>query len=147
PQSLYNLLIQINSDSDESFVTHIRAYNQILAFTSLGVNLDKELANAKKGVYTFRIQGALYHQIGDLILRYNDDKPLFAQIYFYDSNLDNQLQRRQEMFPNLNADMLKELQDKLNIINPFVKQFETSGIKAKTESDNSHWRMVIHNTY
>ncbi|CAI2197384.1 19421_t:CDS:1, partial [Funneliformis geosporum] len=121
PQSLYNLLIQNNPDSDEPFVTHIRAYNQVLAFISLGVNLDKEFANAKKGVYTFRIQGALYHQIGGLIPKYNDEKPLFAQIYFYDSNLDNQLQRRQEMFPNLNADMLKELQDELNIINPFVK--------------------------
>ncbi|CAI2198355.1 7884_t:CDS:1, partial [Funneliformis geosporum] len=64
PQSLYNLLTQNNPDSDEPFVTYIRAYNQVLAFTSLCVNLDKELANAKKGVYTFRIQGALYHQIG-----------------------------------------------------------------------------------
>ncbi|CAI2183066.1 13215_t:CDS:2 [Funneliformis geosporum] len=114
-----------------------RAYNQVLAFTSLGVNLDKELANAKKEVYTFRIQGALYHQIGSLMPRYNDEKLLFAQIYFFDSNMDNQLQRRQEMFIYLNIDMLKALQDELNIINPFVNQFVTAGVKAKIESDNS----------
>ncbi|CAI2199767.1 11353_t:CDS:1, partial [Funneliformis geosporum] len=100
-----------------------------------------ELANAKKEVYTFRIQGALYHQIGGLMPRYNDEKPSFAQVYFFDSNLDNQLQRRQEMIPNLNADMLKALQDELNMINPFVNQFITAGAKAKIESNNSHWRM------
>ncbi|CAI2191666.1 1920_t:CDS:2, partial [Funneliformis geosporum] len=100
-QNLYNLLTQNNSDSDESFVTHIR-----------GVNFDKELANAKKKIYTFRIQGILYHQIGSLMPRYNDEKPLFAQIYFFDLNMDNQLQRRQKMFPNLNADMLKKQRQK-----------------------------------
>ncbi|CAI2190137.1 18133_t:CDS:1, partial [Funneliformis geosporum] len=65
-------------ESDEPFVTQIQAYNQVLAFTSLGVNLDEKLANAKEGVYTFRIQGELYHQIGDLMPKDNDKKPTFA---------------------------------------------------------------------
>ena len=38
---------------------------------------------------TFKIQGALYHQIGGLMPRDND-KQKFAQIYFYDTNLDKQ---------------------------------------------------------
>ncbi|CAI2188570.1 13698_t:CDS:1, partial [Funneliformis geosporum] len=38
-----------NLESDEPFVTQIRAYNQILTFSSLGVNLDEKLANAKEG--------------------------------------------------------------------------------------------------
>lgn len=27
-------------------------------------NIDENLPNAREGVYTFRIQGALYHRIG-----------------------------------------------------------------------------------
>ncbi|CAI2191971.1 9643_t:CDS:1, partial [Funneliformis geosporum] len=80
----------------------------------------------------------LYHQIGGLMPRDNNKKLTFAQIYFYNSNLDSQLQRRQEIFSSLNAEMLKVLQVELNIINLFVNQFVTSGIKAKNESDNSH---------
>ncbi|CAG8711926.1 11059_t:CDS:2, partial [Funneliformis mosseae] len=56
PQILYNLLTQNNSISDEPYITQIRAYNQVLTFTFLDVNLNKELANAKKEIYTFRIQ-------------------------------------------------------------------------------------------
>ena len=55
------------------------------------------LTNARKGVYTFKIQGALYHQIGGLMPRDND-KQKFAQIYFYDTNLDKQLQRNMRFF-------------------------------------------------
>ncbi|CAG8731081.1 15609_t:CDS:1, partial [Funneliformis mosseae] len=58
------------------------------------VKLDEKLANAKKRIYTFRIQDELYYQIGGLILRDDNQKPIFAQIYFYSSNIDNQLQRR-----------------------------------------------------
>ncbi|CAG8730324.1 262_t:CDS:1, partial [Funneliformis mosseae] len=58
------------------------------------VKLDEELANAKKRIYIFRIQDELYYQIGDLMLRDDNQKPIFAQIYFYGSNINNQLQRR-----------------------------------------------------
>ena len=90
--TLYNFLITNDPNTDEPFINHIRAYNQVLAFTSIRANIDEDLANAREGVYTFRIQGGLYHQVGGLMP--NNDKPKFAQIYFYDTNLDNQLQRR-----------------------------------------------------
>ncbi|KAG5579242.1 hypothetical protein H5410_049869 [Solanum commersonii] len=42
-------------------------YNNIFAFTSLGVTYDKELAKNNNGIYTFRVQGQMYHFINDLI--------------------------------------------------------------------------------
>ena len=41
----------------------MQEHNTALAIASLGVNLGKQLANAKKGVYTFRIQGTMYHSL------------------------------------------------------------------------------------
>ncbi|CAG8729159.1 18213_t:CDS:10, partial [Rhizophagus irregularis] len=72
-------------DGQKPYVDNIGAYNSIFAFTTLG--------------------GALYHRIGGLMPKENYP-PAFAQIYFYDSNMDNQLKRRQENFLHLNSDML-----------------------------------------
>ena len=44
-------------------------YKSALAFGSLGVNIDKELASAGSGVYTFRIHGVVHHYIGQLTPR------------------------------------------------------------------------------
>ncbi len=49
---------------DQTFKQNIRKYNQGLAFTSTGANVDQTLANQRAGVYTYRIQGELMHQIG-----------------------------------------------------------------------------------
>jgi len=78
PQYLHALLTTNDPNTDEPYVNQIRAYNQILAFTSLGANIDENLANACDGVYTFRIQGALYHQIGGLMPRDINQQPTFA---------------------------------------------------------------------
>ena len=50
PELLGHLLTVIDSRGKD-FRNHIRAYNSILAFCSLGANIDKELANARLGVY------------------------------------------------------------------------------------------------
>ena len=78
PPVLHNLFTTKDPNKNEPYVNHIRAYNQVLAFTSLGANIDQELANAKEGVYTFKIQGSLYHQIGGLTPKDDDHKPEFA---------------------------------------------------------------------
>ena len=79
--------------------------------------------------------------------RDENQKPTFPQIYFYDTDLDNQLQRWSSIFPNLNVDMLKALQDELHEINPFVKSFTDAGNRAKNEADISDMRLIIHNTH
>jgi hypothetical protein len=150
PQYLYNLLTTNNPDSGEPHVNQIRAYNQVLAFTSLGANIDEDLANAREGVYTFRIQGALYHRIGGLMPRDENSEPSFAQIYFYDTDLDKQLQRRKNIIPTLNTDMLRALQEELHKINPFVESFTNAGNRAKndhTQNKSTDMRLIIHNTH
>ena len=76
------------------FRDHIRAYNSALAFASLGVNLDKELANARRGIYTFRIHGVVHHYIGQLTPR-EGEAPSFAQIYIRDGTPKCELENRQ----------------------------------------------------
>lgn len=44
--ALRNLFTR-NDDVGKDFRNNIRAYNNAIAFTSMGVNLDKELANGK----------------------------------------------------------------------------------------------------
>ena len=41
--------------------------------------MNKELANARRGVYIFRIQGVMHHYIGSLVPNC-DEAPVFAQI-------------------------------------------------------------------
>ncbi|CAB4477605.1 unnamed protein product [Rhizophagus irregularis] len=147
PPMLYNLLTSNDPNTDKPYIDSIRAYNSIFAFTSLGANIDEDLANAKEGVYTFRIQGALYHRIGGLMPKENYP-PAFAQIYFYNSNMDNQLKRRQEIFPYLNSDMLSALQTELyDIENPFVHNFITAGEQAKRINNIDDMRLIIHKTH
>ena len=43
----------------------IGKYNQANAFTSMGAKVNQNLANERNGTYTFRIDGELYHQIGN----------------------------------------------------------------------------------
>ncbi|WMV51581.1 hypothetical protein MTR67_044966 [Solanum verrucosum] len=56
PTELRNLLL---GDSKESqhFRTYSRAYNNMFAFTSLGVHYDRELSKRNRGIYTFKVQG------------------------------------------------------------------------------------------
>ena len=80
------------------------------------------------------------------MLRQTNDNPTFAQIYFYDANLDNQLQRRKELFPILNTEMLRSLQNELNDVNPFVHSFISIGKQARDENI-SNMTIVIHNVH
>ncbi|XP_015168212.1 uncharacterized protein [Solanum tuberosum] len=66
PTDLLNLLLGDTAEC-KHFRTYIRMYNNMFAFTSLGVKYDKELAKRYHGIYTFRVQGQMYHFINDFI--------------------------------------------------------------------------------
>ncbi|KAF7151703.1 hypothetical protein RHSIM_Rhsim02G0156100 [Rhododendron simsii] len=89
PSYLRNLFTSQTVEALE-FRQHIRAYNSIFGFTSFGVTLDKGLANSAGGVYTFRAQGQIYHELPSLIP--SATSPCYFQLYFYDT--DNELQNR-----------------------------------------------------
>ncbi|KAG2203527.1 hypothetical protein INT46_011432 [Mucor plumbeus] len=129
-------LLTSNDNASKEFRTNIRAYNSSLSFSSMGVNLAKELANQRSGSYTFRIQGSPHHQIGPA-LPTSGEPPKFSQIYIYDS--ERELQNRNSIFPELNRDTLRNLQQLMQEVNPFVDHYKTMVQLAEEQNtlDNS----------
>ncbi|XP_019233403.1 PREDICTED: uncharacterized protein LOC109214007 [Nicotiana attenuata] len=104
-----------NTEESENFRTYIRTYNNMFAFTSLGVKYDKELARRNCGIYTFRVQGQMYHFIDDLVP--SNEKPRNLQLYFYDN--DNELANRMACSTRINESIVKKLMDILKV-NPYT---------------------------
>ncbi|KAG5578495.1 hypothetical protein H5410_058629 [Solanum commersonii] len=113
PIELKNLYLE-NTELSKHFRTYIRTYNNIFAFTSLGVTYDKELAKTNNGIYTFRVQGQMYHFINDLIP--TDKKGKNLQLYFFDS--ENELRNRMACSNKLNEYVVRTLMEILKI-NPY----------------------------
>jgi hypothetical protein len=107
----------------KSFRTDIRAYNCAFSCVSLGANIDKKLATNRNGIYTFRLQGQMHHIVGPLLPTEENENPSYAQIFFQDPDYD-QVNRRYELFPNLNVDILHIIQDIMERYNPFVHSFQ-----------------------
>jgi len=58
------LLISNETDAKD-FCQHIRSYNNALAFTFVGANLDTSVAQPDN--YTYCLRGKLYHRMGSLL--------------------------------------------------------------------------------
>ncbi|XP_027120568.1 uncharacterized protein [Coffea arabica] len=103
----------------EHFRKNARTYNNNVAFTSLGAKYDKELTKNKNGLYTFRVQGQVYHFLEGLQAR--DAKASGIQLYFFDT--DEELARRVDGSPKLRETTLRLL---LSILadNPYAKFFK-----------------------
>ncbi|XP_075108682.1 uncharacterized protein LOC107781498 [Nicotiana tabacum] len=114
PPELSELYFE-NTEESENFRTYIRTYNNMFAFTSLGVKYDKELARRNCGIYTFRVQGQMYHFIDDLIP--SNKKPRNLPLYFYD--YDNELANRMACLTRVNESIVKKLMDILKV-NPYT---------------------------
>ncbi|XP_042499693.1 uncharacterized protein LOC122077857 [Macadamia integrifolia] len=121
PDELYTLFTSQTSEAIE-FRRYIRAYNSIFSFTSLGVHVDKDLANGKDGIYTFRAQGQLYHDLPPILPE--KDNPCYLQLYFYDT--DNELQNRMKVLQDskLKEPIVSKLMDILSI-NPYARFFKS----------------------
>ncbi|KAI5447744.1 hypothetical protein KIW84_015259 [Lathyrus oleraceus] len=62
PIELQQLFLN-DSAEGKHFRQHIRSYNHVLSFTSIGVHVDENIIASGRGIYTFRAQGAFYHNI------------------------------------------------------------------------------------
>ncbi|XP_070041715.1 uncharacterized protein [Nicotiana tomentosiformis] len=100
-----------NTEESEYFQTYIRTYNNMFIFTSLGVKYDKELAKRNCGIYTFRVQGQMYHFIDDLVP--SNEKPKNLQLYFYDR--DNELANRMAYSSRVNESIVQKLMGILKV--------------------------------
>ncbi|XP_070025095.1 uncharacterized protein [Nicotiana sylvestris] len=119
PIPLYELLIA-ESEQAKEFRKNIRAYNSIFAFTSVGVTLDKELASSRKGVYAFRAQGQIYHNLPSLLPQ--NDNPCYFQLYFFDTDneLSNRISKLQEA--NLSEEIVLKISQIMDE-NPYAQFF------------------------
>ncbi|XP_060182826.1 uncharacterized protein LOC132612749 [Lycium barbarum] len=86
----------------------------MFAFTSLGVKYDKELAQRTQGIYTFKVQGPMYHFLNSLTTTDNNARNL--QLYFYDN--ENDIVNRMTFSENLNRSVIAKLVNILKI-NPY----------------------------
>ncbi|KAJ8578180.1 hypothetical protein ON010_g1028 [Phytophthora cinnamomi] len=134
--------------TDAEFRRRIRAYNQVFAFTSIGascsnrynfrdVNQDESVAG-QRGVYTYRIQGAMGHYLGSLlprIDRFTNEPmpPKFAQIYIVDPDMQQRAERRRGIFADLDSGTLLEIEQMMEECNPFAQQYLNFAEKLRAD--------------
>ena len=118
---------------DKSFCEKLREYNNSLALASLG------LEQAPEAGPNFKILGKLHHRIGS-IGKPNDQKPKFAQLYFYDqeNEVNNRLEHQKK---KLKPEILQVLQKMLKENNPYIKSLK-SALDICSEENNL--RLVLH---
>lgn len=78
---------------------------------------------AGRGVYTFDVNGELCHHIGNLEPEENHGAR-FAQIYYLDDDL--RMDRRMEIFDDLDRNTVNNIQEVLESINALVRGFKSS---------------------
>jgi hypothetical protein len=123
PQELRQLFTSQDDEDAKYFRKHIRYFNTHFSFTSLGVTLDKKVSNAARtGVYTFRVQGALYYKMDDLVP--GSQGPRHLQLYIYD--IDESLEHTVKRSPDLDINLVRKI---LQILenNPYVQIFRSIG--------------------
>ncbi|CAG8751599.1 9696_t:CDS:2, partial [Acaulospora morrowiae] len=125
----------------KDFLNKIRLYNSAFTFASVGVMFDRDLANARAGIYTFRVQGSFHHRIGSLLPEHSSE-PHYLQMYIYDTQ--HELQHRINAIPNsnLNLDIVQALKIMFDEVNPYVINFRyISDLPAK---DIENLSILIH---
>ncbi|CAF1060263.1 unnamed protein product [Brachionus calyciflorus] len=86
--------------------------------------------SADRGTYTYRISGSLHHNLGSYMPD-DDNQAKFSQIYIYDQGIQSQI--RNNLFPELNTEILKIFQQYLHSENPYVHIFQQVGQRIKDE--------------
>ncbi|KAI5390345.1 hypothetical protein KIW84_075600 [Lathyrus oleraceus] len=129
PDELLQLFLD-SSTEGRHFRQHIRSYNHVMSFTSLGVHVDENLVATGCGIYTFRAQGAIYHKIGGFHPN-QGSRPRYLQLYIYDT--DHELQNRMRENSILNQAVVYKLQKLLHQCNPFVIMFRQLALEPNIE--------------
>ncbi|KAL6586189.1 hypothetical protein OROMI_002833 [Orobanche minor] len=102
------------------FLKCCRTYNNTTAFSSLGITYDRTLAQSNKGIYTLRIQGAVYHFIRGLIPPGGPGRQL--QLYFFDT--ENELDNRLSQSGGLDLKILEDIVEMMKS-NPYAIFFRS----------------------
>jgi hypothetical protein len=121
PPELLKWLFTSNEADAKDFRQRIRSYNNALAFTSMGANLDTSVAQPSN--YTYRLHGELYHRMGSLLPQLGEALK-FAQLYI--SDLHAELDGRMANFGGLNRDTMQLLQMMMHACNPYASIYQTA---------------------
>lgn len=108
-------------ENAKEFCDCVRSYNNMFAFTSMGVHCDKSLATRNRGIYTFRVQGQLYHFMDQLIPP-NNEKPKNLQLYFFDT--EHEISNRMSISSKFNETLVEKLMHILEV-NPYANFFKS----------------------
>ncbi|TVU14783.1 hypothetical protein EJB05_38276, partial [Eragrostis curvula] len=92
-------------------------------FRSMGAKVDRRVATAVgTGVYTFRIQGQVYHMLDQL--SHGKYGPRHMQLYFYDT--DFSIEHRAKASPHLDEGLIRNILQLLEN-NPYTRTFRMLG--------------------
>jgi hypothetical protein len=110
-----------------AFRPHIRKLAGFYAFANVGTNLDRSMANAHHGVYTYRIHGAHYHRLNRCLRANEANAPAsFAQFYVYDALEQEDARLQHECVSSVLRDVpelrifMQDFRDFLAQNNPFA---------------------------
>ncbi|XP_071935702.1 uncharacterized protein [Coffea arabica] len=132
------LLYIEDSDHAVEFRRCVRSYNNMFAFTSIGIHSDKSLAANYNGIYTFRIQGQMYHYINALIPE-DGEKPRNLQLYFFDT--EHETTQRLSISARFQETLVTKLEEILKI-NPYSAFFR--GLQDLPDMDD--YKIVLETT-
>jgi hypothetical protein len=125
---------------------HIRQYNYLFAFTSMGAHID-ESVNDGRDPPLFKIFGQLHHRI-DSLLPSHDSPPKFIRLYIYDTTNETEnrmqcLNGNNQPIEKLNPVIVRELAKMLDLHNPFAKKIRMARDRlAECEGDNFIIRII-----
>ncbi|XP_027173989.1 uncharacterized protein LOC113773551 [Coffea eugenioides] len=114
-------LYTANTPEAIEFRQCIRSYNNMFAFTSLGVHSDKELNKRDREIYTFRVQGQMYHFLNPLVPM-DGYKPSNVQLYYFDT--EHEIANRMAISDKFRETILEQLQQILDH-NPYAAFFRS----------------------
>ena len=140
PPELLRLFREQSSDAVE-FRTNIRQYNAAFAFTSLGTKLNERMLQGG-GPYSFRIDGELYHQHGSLLPLETNNRPVYAQLYFYDPQIA--LSYRMARNDGLKEATMRKLQDIILQYNPWIRIYHTAKEILEKQPRTADMAVAIH---
>ena len=134
PTFLADLVRYDGNRRTKKFLTQIRQYNCLFAFTSMGANIDRSLPTSRGPKY-FKIQGQAHHRIGSLVPK-NNDPPKYVELYIYAGDDEaktriNALTHSDGVPANLDPAIVNGLITMLNDHNDLVKTFTMAKERLK----------------
>ncbi|WVZ88903.1 hypothetical protein U9M48_035370, partial [Paspalum notatum var. saurae] len=146
PEPLASLAAFDGGPRSKNFIKHIREYNCLFAFTSMGANIDRSM-NDGRGPPIFKISGQVHHRIGSL-LPADGGPPKFIQLYIYDTahEIQNRLTAvgsSDRPYDALAPENVEALAQMLDLHNPFAKKFRLARDRLADHGDENFVVRII----